>query len=139
MSFFPKLRFINSKIWKMKMEIYQEAFQWQILLDEDSQRYDLVQNHPDRPDVYDSYGMSQIWNFMASLRLWTMMLPDNFYRSTVDGFSFKCINFPLKLCHTDMVLDGPSDLNWVLCFVWITQSCIIWCHTNAYFYRTISI
>ena len=26
----------------MKMEIYQEAFQWQILLDEDSQRYDLV-------------------------------------------------------------------------------------------------
>ena len=89
MSFFPKLRFINSKIWKIKMEIYQEAFQWQILLDEDSQRYDLVQDHP---DVYDSYRMSQIWNFMGSLRLWTMMLPDNFYRSTVDRLPFKCIN-----------------------------------------------
>ena len=92
----------------MKMEIYQEAFQWQILLDEDSQRYELVQDHP---DVYDSYGMSQIWNFMGSLRLWTMMLPDNFYKSTVDLLPFKCINPSLKLYHTYMVLDGPSDLN----------------------------
>ena len=56
----------------MKMEIYQEAFQWQILLDEDSQRYELVQDHPDVYDWYESnmerYGLT----------LWTMMLPDNF-------------------------------------------------------------
>ena len=39
------------------------------------------------------------------------IVPDNFYRSTVDRLPFKCINPSLKLCHTDMVLDGPSDLN----------------------------